>query len=168
MRFTPAAVALSLVLGLTASVGQSAPPQPLDPRAEALVGQGRSALAAGKIDEAIDQFEAALAVQPGAVAITLDLAEATRREGLQGKALHYYREALERDPQNLAAISGEGAALVEKGAVAKAQRNLTRLQGLCGDTCPETRELAAVIARGPAPRVVSVDAVKSAPVVSTN
>ena len=168
MRFTPATLALSLVLGLSASVSYSAPPQLLDPRAGALAGEGRSALAAGKTDEAIDLFEAALAIQPGSVVITLDLAEATRRQGLQGKALHYYREALERDPQNLAAISGEGSALVEKGAVAKAKRNLTRLQGLCGDACPETKALATVIARGPAERVVSVDAVKSAPVVSTN
>ena len=88
--------------------------------------------------------------------------------GLQGKALHYYREALERDPQNRAAISGEGAALVEKGAVEKARRNLARLQGLCGCTCPQTRDLAAAIARGPAERVVTADAVKPSPVVSTN
>ena len=168
MRFTPAALAMSLALALSASVGHTAPQQPLDPRAAALVEQGRGALAAGTVDDAVDLFEAALAIQPGSVAVTLDLAEATRREGLQGKALHYYREALERDPQNLAAISGEGSALVEKGAVEKARRNLARLQGLCGSTCPQTRDLAAAIARGPSQRVVSAEAVKPAPVVSTN
>ncbi len=166
MRYTPAALALSLAL--SASMGHSAPAQPLDPRAAMLVAQGRGALAAGKVEDAIDLFESALAVQPGSVAVMLDLAEATRRLGLQGKALHYYREALERDPQNLAAISGEGAALVEKGAVEKARRNLARLQGLCGSTCPQTRDLAAAIAQGPAERVITADAVKPAPVVSTN
>lgn len=168
MRFTPAGLALSLVLALSASVGHSASPQVLDPRAQALVAQGRGALTAGQVDQAIDLFESALAVQPGSVAITLDLAEATRRQGLQGKALHYYRGALARDPQNLAAISGEGAALVEKGALEKARRNLLRLQGLCGSNCPATRDLAAAIARGPAERVVTAEAVKPAPVVSTN
>lgn len=166
MRFAPAGLALSLAFALTASMGHSAPPQVLDPRAASLVTQGRAALTAGNADAAIDAFEAALAIQPGATAITLDLAEATRRQGLQGKALHYYREALERDPQNLVAISGEGAALVEKGAVEKARRNLTRLQGLCGEACPQTRDLAAMIARVGAERVVTAEAVKSTPTVT--
>ncbi|MES2491964.1 MAG: tetratricopeptide repeat protein [Pseudomonadota bacterium] len=162
MRFTPAALALSLVLALSASMSHSAPPQVLDPRADALMAKGRAALAAGSTDQAIDLFESALAIQPGSVAITLNLAEATRRQGLQGKALHYYREALERDPQNLAAIAGEGAALSEKGALEKAKRNLARLQGLCGSTCAETRALSATIARGPAERVITADAAKPA------
>ena len=166
MRFAPAGAALSLALALTASAGYSAAPQVLDPRAAALAGEGRAALSAGDINGAIDAFEAALAVQPGATQITLSLAEATRRQGLQGKALHYYREAIERDPRNFAAISGEGLTLVEKGAVEKAKRNLARLQTTCGQGCPETQELAAAIARGPVERVVSAEAVKPAPVVS--
>lgn len=166
MRFAPAGLALSLALALSASVGHSATPQVLDPRAVALMNEGHAALVAGRTDDAIDAYEAALAIQPGSVAVTLGLAEAERRQGLQGKALHYYREALERDPQNIAAISGEGAALVEKGAVEKAKRNLTRLQGLCGNSCPESRDLAALIARGPGERVVTAEAVKPVPVVT--
>jgi tetratricopeptide (TPR) repeat protein len=166
MRYYPAALALTLIAGVTASTGFSAPPQPMDPRAAALVNQGRSDLAAGKVDSAIDAYEAALAVQPGNVAVLLDLATATRRQGMQGKALHYYREALTLDPQNLMAISGEGAALVEKGAVEKARRNLARLQGMCGDSCEASRTLAAAIAKGPAPKVLTAEAVKPAPVVT--
>jgi tetratricopeptide (TPR) repeat protein len=168
MRFYPAAVALSLLAAVTASSLRSAPQIPLNPRASALVAEGRSALQANNVDGAIDAFEAALVIQPGSEAIYLNLAEAVRRQGMQGKALHYYREVLERDPQNLAAISGEGAALVEKGALDKARRNLTRLQGLCGESCDATRQLAAALARGPAPRVITADAVKPAPVVSSN
>lgn len=166
MRFAPAGMALSLVLAVTASVSHSASPQPLDPRAAVLVNQGRAALEGGNADAAIDAFEAALAIQPGATPITLGLAEATRKQGLQGKALHYYREALERDPQNLAAISGEGATLVEKGAVEKAKRSLTRLEGLCGASCQETRDLAALIARAGAAQMVSAEAVRPNPAVS--
>ena len=77
MRFTPAALALALLAGVTSSMSHSATPSPLDPRAAALVQQGRAALVAGKIDEAIDAYESALAIQPGHVAINLNLAEAT-------------------------------------------------------------------------------------------
>jgi len=168
MRYTPAALALSLLAAVTASVSYSAPPEALGPRAAELVSRGALELANGRTETAIDAFETALAVQPGAPTIYIHLAEAARRQGMQGKALHYYREALEHDPQNLAAISGEGAALVEKGAVEKARRNLSRLQGLCGEACEATRELAAAIARGPAPRIVTAEAVTPQPVVSEN
>jgi cytochrome c-type biogenesis protein CcmH/NrfG len=160
MRYYPAALALSLLAGLTASASWSAPTVPLDPRAAALEVQGRSALAAGNIDGATDAFEAGLAIQPGHPALVLDLAEAARRQGMQGKALRYYREVLGRDPQNIAALSGEGAALAEKGAIEKARRALAQLESLCGDGCPASRTVAEAIARGPAPRVVSADELK--------
>ncbi|MBS0255382.1 MAG: hypothetical protein JSS36_09295 [Proteobacteria bacterium] len=160
MRFSPPALALSALVALSASALHSAPPRPLDPRAGALEAQGRAALNAGDADKATDAFEAALAIQPGSPALLLDLADAARGQGMQGKALHYYRTVLAIDPQNVAAIAGEGAALAEKGAIAKAQRNLARLEGLCGPTCPASRQLSAAIARGPAARVVSADDLK--------
>jgi Tfp pilus assembly protein PilF len=166
MRFAPAGAALSLALMLSASMGQTATPQTLDPRASTLLGEGRAALAAGNVDGAVDAYEAALAIQPGSAQVTIALAEATRRQGLQGKALHYYRETLERDPRNFAAIGGEGEALLEKGAVEKARRNLTRLQTACGANCPETLQLSAALARQPADRVVTAEAAKPAPVVT--
>lgn len=168
MRYTPPALALSLVLAVTGSMGSAKVTDVADPRAQVLLADGRAQLAAGQIDGATDAFEAALAVDPGYIGTYLALAEAARRAGLQGKAIHYYREALERDPNNLPAISGEGAALAEKGAVEKARSNLARLEGLCGKACPETAALAGAIARGPAPRVVSAEAVKPQPVVESN
>lgn len=168
MRYYPAALALSLLGAISASTLYSAPRDVLAPRAAALLAEGRAALAAGNADAATDALEAALVAQPGAPAIYLALAEAARRQGMQGKALHYYREVLVKEPQNFAALSGEGAALVEKGAVEKARRNLTRLEGLCGANCAEARQLAAAIARGPAPRVVTAEAVKPQPSVTEN
>lgn len=165
MRYYPAALALAVLAGVSASTVQSAPTTPMDPRAVSLVAQGRAALTSGQVDAAVDAFESALTVQPGNVAIYLNLAEATRRQGLQGKALHYYREALEIEPQNQWAIAGEGAAMVEKGALEKAKRNLTRLEGLCG-SCEPTKSLAAAIAKGPSPRIVTAEALKPAPVVT--
>ena len=168
MRYTPAALALSLLAAVSSSAILSAPTRPLDPRAQALVAHGRAELAAGRVDGAVDAYESALTIQPGSTLILIDLAEATRRQGMQGKALHYYRQALKAEPSNLQALSGEGAALAEKGALEKARRNLARLQGLCGSNCDEARELSAAIAKGPPPRVVTADAVKPAPVVSEN
>ncbi|MDC8753475.1 hypothetical protein OIK40_02325 [Erythrobacter sp. sf7] len=155
MRFAPAAAALSLCLVMTASVTSAGRSDAPDPRAAALIAQGQAALGAGETQAAIDAFEAALAVDPGYTPIFIDLAEAARQSGLQGKAIRYYREALERDPGNFAAISGEGAALAEKGAVEKARRNLAQLQSLCGETCPETLALETSIARGSQPRLAA-------------
>lgn len=155
MRFAPAAAALSLCLAITASVTMAGPRSTPDPRAAALLAQGQAALEAGETQAAIDAFEAALAVDPGFTPIFIDLAEAARRQGLQGKAIRYYRDALEREPSNFAAISGEGAALAEKGAVEKAKRNLAKLESLCGAACPETLALQSTIARGPLPRLAA-------------
>ena len=157
MRFAPAAAALSLALAMTASVsvGQSREP---DPRAAMLIAQGEAALEEGNTQGAIDSYEAALAVDPGYTPIFLHLAEAAREDELQGKAIRYYREALMRDPDNLAAIAGEGAAMAEKGALEKARLNLAKVQSLCGESCPETRELANAIAAGPRQPVMTAEA----------
>ncbi|MGB7374933.1 tetratricopeptide repeat protein [Pontixanthobacter sp.] len=158
MRFGPAALALSLALAITASVSQARDPEP-SARAAMLIAEGRSALSAGQPQRAIDAFEAALAVDPAYTPVFLHLAEAARREGLQGKAIRYYREALKRDPGNLAAISGEGAALVEKGAIEKARVNLSKLESICGRGCAETQRLAIAIQQGPQPQVLRAEAV---------
>jgi tetratricopeptide (TPR) repeat protein len=162
MRFAAPAAALSLCLAITASISFAGAGGAPDPRAAALIAQGQQALAAGQTEAAIDAFEAALAVDPAYAPIFIELAEAARLHGLQGKAIRYYREALEREPGNFAAISGEGAALVEKGALERARRNLATLQSLCGDQCPETVALESTIARGVPPRL-AVDTPDDAP-----
>jgi Tfp pilus assembly protein PilF len=155
MRFAPVSAAVLLCLVLTASITSAGSGRSPDPRAAALIAEGRTALEARDTQAAVDAFEAALAVDPGHTPILIDLAEAARQAGLQGKAIRYYREALARDPGNFAAIAGEGEALVEKGALERARRNLAKLQSLCGDTCPETLALQARIARGAPARLAA-------------
>jgi Tfp pilus assembly protein PilF len=167
MRYYPAALALSLLAAVTASVGQAGEYK-ADPRAAALVMEGRAQLAGGDTQSAIGAFEAALAIDPGYYDVYLELAEAARRDGLQGKAIHYYREALEREPGNLAAITGEGEALVERGAVEKAKANLAKLESLCGEGCVETQELAAAIEAGPTPQILTAEALAPDAVVTQN
>jgi tetratricopeptide (TPR) repeat protein len=154
MRFGPTAAALSLVFAVNASVIQAEDHKPA-PRAVALIAEGRAALASGDAQAAIDAFEAALAVDPAHTAIFIELAAAARKDGLQGKAIRFYREALERDPGNFAAISGEGEALVEKGALEKAKANLAVLRGKCGSECPETLALQSRIAEGVPPKMAA-------------
>ena len=141
MRFAPAAAALSLALALTASGSWGAQRDP-SPRAAVLIAQGQASLDAGDTQAAIDAYEAALTVDPAYTPVLIRLAEAARQEQLQGKAIRYYREALTRDPGNIAAIAGEGEALVEKGALEKARLNL-----------------ATSIAAGPQERVLTAEAV---------
>jgi tetratricopeptide (TPR) repeat protein len=165
MRFTPAALALSLLAGVTASATFGADREP-DPRAVRLVNEGRSELAAGQVEAAIDSFEAALAVDPSYTNVYLQLGEAARKQGLQGKAIHFYREVLEREPHNFGAISGEGQAMLEKGAIEKARRNLAELETQCGVNCPETRQLAAELNRVPQAGVLTAEAVRPDTVVT--
>jgi len=167
MRFAPVSLALSALVAVTASSGQSAPAVAMDPRAAVLEGEGRKALAAGDFDKATDGFEAALAVQPGSARLVMDLAEVARRQGMQGKALHYYRDVLAMMPDDVDAIAGEGAALAEKGALEKARKSLSRLEGLCGSGCDAARGLSATIAsaeaKANAPKVAGGTDVKAGP-----
>lgn len=168
MRYYPAAIAISLLCAVSASVGNGAVTPPAR-TAVALQEQGRAALATGQTQAAIDAFEAALAVDPAYAALYLDLARAARNEGLQGKAIHYYRQALAREPNNFAAMSGEGEALAEKGALEKARRNLAQLKSLCGDSCAETRALSTKLAEMPATApVLTAEAVTPNATVTQN
>lgn len=157
MRFAPPAAALSLALALVASAGVAAPRAP-DPRAAALLAAGQAALGAGDAQGAVDAYETALAIDPGYTPTLLRLAEAARANDLQGKAIRYYREALEREPGNLDALAGEGAALAEKGALAKARDRLAALQKACGNpNCSAAQALGAAIAKGPVVRVQTAE-----------
>jgi len=48
--------------------------------------------------------------------------------------------------------------MAEKGATAKAERQLAKLKSMCGTNCDEATRLSAVIARGPLPQVKSAEA----------
>ena len=168
MRYFPAAFALSLALAVTGSMGQARMLDPVDPRAAELLDSGRAELAHGDVEAATDAFESALTVDPGYSGTLVALGDAARKAGLQGKAIHYYRVALERDPNDVTAIAGEGSAMAEKGALDKARANLVRLEGLCGKGCAETRVLTEAIAKGPTAKVVSAEAVKPQPVAQSN
>ena len=81
MRYSPAAFALSLLAVLSASTGTAKVSEVADPRAQVLLETGRSQLANGEIDAAIDSFEAALTVDPAYTPTYVALGQAARRAG---------------------------------------------------------------------------------------
>ena len=166
MRFSPAAVALSLVLAITASAGFSQNTEhAVDPRSTALLDQGYAAQKQGDYDTATGLYESALAVDPANRAAFIALAQVARAQQLPGKAIRLYREALELNPNDMAALSGQGEALIQRGAVEKARRNLARIKALCTGTCPEEAQLLAALEKQDSP-VLSAEAVAPKPQVT--
>jgi tetratricopeptide (TPR) repeat protein len=165
MRFTPPALGIALLLATVSSVGLSQKPDSvIDPRSMLLVTQAKAELAAGRFDTANDALESALAVDPrnrGAFAL---LAEVAQKQGLPGKAIRLYRESLLIEPNDIAALAGQGEAMVAKGAVTKAKENLARIKVLCVGACPDGVRLAGVIEKGPPPVVQSAQAAPVLPV----
>ncbi|MCP3730701.1 tetratricopeptide repeat protein [Sphingomonas sp. MG17] len=150
MRFTlvSAAAALALLSVSTSLYGQRADDQ-IDARSVALLERGKAAKAAGDLDGANGLIESALAVDPRNRAAYIALAEIARSQGLTGKAIRFYREALTLEPNDIAALRGQGEAMVQKGAIERAKENLARVKTLCGNSCADATQLAAAIAKGP-------------------
>ncbi|MEH3160278.1 MAG: tetratricopeptide repeat protein [Sphingomonas taxi] len=150
MRVTSVAIAAALTLVcVSTSLNGQRPDDQIDARSLQLLGQGKAAKAAGNLDEATDLLETAVAVDPRNRQAFIVLAEVAETRGLPGKAIRLYREALTLEPNDIAALQGQGEALVAKGAVTIAKSNLAKIRTLCKAGCPEANQLAAAIAKGP-------------------
>jgi tetratricopeptide (TPR) repeat protein len=150
MRLTPIALTAAIALATFASAGQGQrPDDQIDPRSIALVQQAAGHSAAGRHNEAIDFLESALAVDPKNRAALIALARVAQAQRLPGKAIRYYAAALALEPNDVAALAGQGEAYVQRGAVDRARQNLARVRTLCGSSCAQADTLAASIQRGP-------------------
>src|SRR4051812_8767266 len=164
MRLTPIALSAAIVVGTMASAGFSQKPDDqVDARSVALTQQAASLNAQGHYVEATDLLETALAVDPRNRAAYIGLAKAAQGEKLPGKAIKFYFEALKLEPNDVNALAGQGEALVQRGAVERARRNLDRIKTLCHNACPQATTLAAVIAKGPPPEVLAAQRPDSVP-----
>jgi len=156
MRLTPIAVSAAVLLATMASSGQGQKPDDqIDARSVALSSQGQALSAQGRYNEAIDLLETALAVDPRNRQAYIGLARAAQGQKLPGKAIKFYFEALKLEPNDVAALAGQGEALVQRGAVERAKQNLARIKTLCANPCPQATQLTAVIAKGPPPEVLT-------------
>lgn len=164
MRFSPIALALSLALATVSSSGLSQrPDDQINPRSAALVQQAEAARRAGNFTMANDLLESALAVDPRNRAAFVALGRVAQQQALPGKAIRMYREALALEPNDVAALTGQGEAMVQKGAVERAKANLARIKTLCKADCAPANQLAAAIAKGPPPAVMTAQASTTVP-----
>ena len=156
MRLTPIAFSAAIILGTLASAGLGQKPDDqIDARSVALAQQGQALNAQGRFSDAIDLLETALAVDPRNRQAYIGLAHAAEGQKLPGKAIKLYFEALKLEPNDVNALSGQGEALVQRGAVERARQNLVRIRTVCGKPCPQATTLAAAIAKGPPAEVVT-------------
>jgi Tfp pilus assembly protein PilF len=167
MRFSPPAIAMALAL-LTVSSMSYAKRADNDilPGSILMTNSGKAALSGGKFDDANDALEAALAIDPRNREAFITLARVAQKQGLPGKAIRFYREALLIEPNDVIALSGQGEAMVARGALAKARENLTRITQLCPTACQEQSALSAAIEKGAATPSVSAQAIQPKPVVT--
>jgi len=120
------------------------------PKSVELMHKGQAALAAGKLEDAENALESALAVDPRNRWAYVDLARVAEKQQLFGKAIRMTNKALLIEPNDPDAIAVQGEAMVEMGATARAQANLQKLQQICGAKgCPQVAQLSAAITRGP-------------------
>lgn len=120
------------------------------PRSVELQKQARASMTAGKLENAQDLLETALAVDPRNRGAYVDIARVAEKQHLYGKAILMTSKALALEPNDADAIAVQGEAMVELGATARAQANLQKLQMICGaKACPQIAQLSGAISRGP-------------------
>lgn len=165
MRFLAlaSAAALGLLTVSSGSLGQK-PDDQINPTSVLFQKRGEAALAAGNLPAANDALETALAADPKNRGALVSLGKVAQAQQLPGKAIRYYKDALLLEPNDVSALSGEGDALVQRGAVDRAKDNLAKVQKLCGNaTCPAATTLAAAIAKGPPAPVQTAAATDKVP-----
>lgn len=137
-------------LALAAPVAGQRPDDQIQPKSIELMHQGQTLLASGKLEDAENALETALAVDPRNRWAYVDLARVAEKQRLFGKAVRMTDKALLIEPNDPDAIAVQGEAMVEMGATARAQENLQKLQTICGAKgCPQISQLSSAITRGP-------------------
>ena len=148
---------------LASPVVSQRPDNQIDQRSLELLRQGEAHLAAGRLIEADDALETALAVDPRNRTAFNALAKVATKQKLYGQAIRFTNKALALEPNDVEALAVQGEAMVQLGAVARARANLAKLQKLCPAGCRQLASLNAAITRGPA-----VAAATTTPTPKTN
>ena len=137
-------------VALAAPVASQRADDQILPKSAALQRQAKDLVGAGKLEQAEDLLETALAVDPRNRGAFVDIARVAEKQHLYGKAIRMTNKALMLEPNDSDAIAVQGEAMVEMGAIARAQANLQKLQQICGAKgCPQIAQLSAAISRGP-------------------
>jgi tetratricopeptide (TPR) repeat protein len=137
------------VAALAAPVAGQRSDDQIAPKSMELMRQAQTLTAAGKLEQAEDTLETALAIDPRNRWAFVDLARVADKQRLFGKAVRMANKALQIEPNDVDAIAVQGEAMVELGAMARAQANLQKLQTICTKGCPQVAQLSSAISRGP-------------------
>ena len=151
MRSLPSLLLIGVVAtALAVPVSGQRSDDQIAPKSVELQHQARELMSTGKLEQAQDMLETALAVDPRNRSAFVDMARVAERQHLFGKAIRMTNKALLMEPNDADAIAVQGEAMVELGAVPRAQANLQKLQQICGaKSCPQVAELSTAISRGP-------------------
>jgi tetratricopeptide (TPR) repeat protein len=151
MRSLPSLLLIGFAgAALAAPVAGERADDQISPKSLEFQHQAKEAVAAGKLEQAEDMLETALAVDPRNRRAFVDIARVAEKQHLYGKAIRMTNKALLLEPNDPDAIAVQGEAMVEMGATARAQANLQKLQTICGTKpCPQVAQLSAAITRGP-------------------
>jgi Tfp pilus assembly protein PilF len=137
-------------MALAAPVASQRADDQIAPKSLELQRQAHELMSAGKLEQAEDALETALAVDPRNRSAFVDMARVAEKQHLFGKAIRMTNKALLMEPNDPDAIAVQGEAMVELGALPRAQANLQKLQQICGGkACPQVAELSTAISRGP-------------------
>lgn len=169
MRFSPAAITLSACLLVMSSVslGKRAD-YDISELSVDLVKRGDTAVKSGDNEEAAGLYETALAVDPRNRNAYIALARLMNTQGLKGKAIRYYSEALEIDPNDLSSLSEQADVMVSKKALEAAKKNLARLRILCRSDCGRIDKLALSIDEADKQPALQASAVEIKPTAQEN
>jgi Tfp pilus assembly protein PilF len=160
MGFVPRLLLVGLAgVALAGPVSGQRSDDQINPKSVQLMHQAKTLMEAGKLDQAEDLLETALAVDPRNRWAFVEMARVAEKQQLFGKAIRMTSKALLLDPNDPDAIAVQGEAMVQLGAVVRAQANLQKLQQICAPKgCPQIAQLSTAITRGP-----SVAAAKPVP-----
>lgn len=165
MRFSPAAIALSACLAVMSSAALTKlPDHEIDPKSLALLAKGDDAARAEKSAEAYDWYETALAVDPRNRAAYIALARLITAQGLKGKAIRYYNEALELDPNDVSVLSEQTEVMISKGSLEAAKKNVARLRIICRKDCGDIDRIAMSVEEAGKRPTVQASAIEIKPV----
>jgi len=90
-------------------------------------------------------FERALVADPTNVQALVGLGHAFEDQGHVGRGLKYYRQALEIQPNDLAALESQALAFLKRKLPDRTERNRARIAELCGEDCPSLARVTAAL-----------------------
>jgi Tfp pilus assembly protein PilF len=115
---------------------------------QTLAARAQTALTQNKTTDALDLYEAAVAADPKNTVAYVGLGRTYEAVGMQGRALRYYRLALDINPNDVSALEAQVAGMMAKSAPSKAQVPLDRLRKLCPKGCAALTRADAAFAKG--------------------